>query len=470
MSSTEHGIGLLIKPLILILKRVGIDQAVFYTAGAKLFQAMVQFAVLGALAKNLSPYEQGYYYTFQSVLALQIFFELGMTSVLIQATSHEAAPLDLAGGERVPESSEAGRRLASLLHYLVRWYLTASVLFFVCVLIVGVVFFEKSQGGLQMQQWVGAWLLSTLMTAVSMVFQAIVAFSEGIGRISLAAKVRAVQGVCTVLTLFVAMTFGLGLYSPGAALFVGLFAGGAMLWKANKNVLLEIWRQMDPDLKIHWTKDLWGFQWRMALSWVSGYLIFQFSTPVVFKLLGSVEAGKYGITQQVVNGISALSMAWATTRQARWGRWIAMNDRFALDADFRATLKRTFAVNALLAVVFVGVMEIGRWFFPIYTDRFAPLSVTIVLLSCGAANQIIFTQATYLRAHKQEPFLWVSIAGAVLVGVGSFVFAHMGILAVATVYLFSTLVVGLGAGTWIFVSKKREWQRAHDLIRENALC
>jgi len=297
-----------------------------------------------------------------------------------------------------------------------------------------------------------------------------VAFSEGIGRISIAAKVRAFQGISTVLTLFAAMSLGLGLYSPGTALFIGLLAGGISLWKANKQALLRIWALFDPTLKIQWTKDLWGFQWRMALSWVSGYLIFQFSTPVVFKLLGSVEAGKYGITQQVVNGISALSMAWATTRQARWCRWIAMNDRASLDTDFNATLKRTVVVNVSFAAIFVGIMEIGKQFHPAYSERFAPLAVTLILLGCGAANQIIFTQATYLRAHKQEPFLWISIAGAVLVGIGTFLFAHMGIFAVATVYMSSTLVIGLGAGSCIFVSKKRKWQRAHDLTKENAPC
>lgn len=453
-----------------LFQKAGIDLAIFYTAGTKLFQAAVQFAVLGALAKNLTPFEQGYYYTFQSVLALQIFFELGMTSVLIQVTSHEAAPLDLIHDHRIPDSSLAAERLSSLFHHLVRWYLTASVLFFCCVFGIGVVFFQRSHGGLQIQQWIGPWLLSTLLTAVFMIFQATIAFTEGLGRISAAAKVRAFQGITTVITLFFAMHFGVGLYSPGIALLLGISIGAFFLLKGNKATLLAVWRKHNALLKINWTKDLWGFQWRMALSWVSGYLIFQFSTPVVFKLLGSVEAGKYGITQQVVNGISALSMSWATTRQARWGRWIAINDRHSLDQDFNNTLKRTVAVNVFLACVFLTIMAVGKTFIPDYIHRFAPMSVTLTLLSCGALNQIIFTQATYLRAHKQEPFLWVSILGAFIVGIGSFIFAHIGIQAVALVYLISTLVIGLGVGTYIFISKKNEWRRTPLCLDENKPC
>lgn len=448
----------LIQPVMRIFRKVGIDLAVFYTAGTKLFQAAVQFAVLGALAKNLSPFEQGYYYTFQSVLALQIFFELGMTSVLIQVTSHEAATLDLARSHELQDSSTASERLSSLLHHLIRWYLVASTLFFVSVFVIGLFFFYRSNGGLLPRQWVGAWLLSTFMTAISMTFQAIIAFTEGIGRINAAAKVRAALGISTVLTLFASMSIGGGLYSPGLSLLVGISVGALFLLNGNRAILISIWWKHNPSLIINWTKSLWGFQWRMALSWISGYLIFQFSTPVVFKLLGSVEAGKYGITQQVANGISALSMAWATTRQARWGRWIAINDRASLDADFKATLKRTVGVNIALSAVFLGFMVVGSAFLPEYLGRFAPIEVAITFLACGVLNQVVFTEAIYLRAHKTEPFLITSVSGAIAMGVGSLFVARHGIFPISLLYLSVTIFIGLLWGTKIFFSEKRKWE------------
>lgn len=446
-----------------ILSRFGINKAVSYTAGAKLFQAGVQFAVMAAMARNLSASEQGYFYTFQSLLALQIFFELGMTSVLIQVTSHEAATLDTSAGANLPASSPAVDRLSNLLRYLLSWYARASLLFFACVFTAGVIFFHRSQGGLDIREWIGPWLLSTSVTAVSMGFQAVIAFTEGVGRISPAAKVRAVLGITTVTTLLLGMLLGADLYAPGLSLLVGIAAGAAVLFKENGAFLREIWNRHVPSLKIAWTKELWGFQWRMALSWVSGYLIFQFSTPVVFKLLGSVEAGKYGIVQQVSNGISALSMAWATTRQAQWGRWIANGDRNALDRDFTATLKRTTGVNGLLACVFLALMLAGGVWLPQYVQRFASLDVVVVLMLCGLLNQVVFTEAMYLRAHKTEPFLVTSLASASIMGAGSLVVARHGILAVSLLYLGTTIVIGLVWGTKIFVREKHKWERiAHE--------
>lgn len=459
----QAGMGLIVSimqgPFRKLLSRLGINKAVSYTAGTKLFQASVQFAVLAAMARNLSPAEQGYFYTFQSVLALQIFFELGMTSVLIQVTSHESAPLDTSMGALPPEGSIAVSRLSSLLRYLASWYSRASGLFFVCVFISGVIFFFRSRGGLDVHEWIGPWLFSTAMTALSMGFQAMVAFTEGVGRINRAAKVRAVFGMTTVTTLLLGMSLGAELYAPGLSLLAGISVGMTVLFRENGILLREIWMRRDPNLKIGWTKELWGFQWRMALSWISGYLIFQFSTPVVFKLLGSVEAGRYGITQQVGNGISALSMAWATTRQAQWGRWIAAGDRVSLDHDFWATLKRTAGVNGLLACLFLGFMLLGSHWLPQYVQRFAPIQVVVLLLLCGLLNQIIFTEAMYLRAHKTEPLLVTSVAGALIMGIGSLLVASHGILPLAVLYVCSTLLIGLLWGTRIFLREKRKWER-----------
>ena len=42
----------------------------------------------------LTPDLQGYYFTFASVLSIQIFFELGLNQILVQLVSHEVAHLN----------------------------------------------------------------------------------------------------------------------------------------------------------------------------------------------------------------------------------------------------------------------------------------------------------------------------------------------------------------------------------------
>ena len=77
-------------------------------------------------------------------------------------------------------------------------------------------------------------------------------------------------------------------------------------------------------------------------------------------------------------------------------------------------------------------------------------------------------EAIYLRAHKQEPFLWISVCAApLIVAVIYFLgrpYAETGMM---FGYLAVTLVMGLGGGTWIFVKKRRQWHEAVPSFKES---
>lgn len=86
-----------------------------------------------------------------------------------------------------------------------------------------------------------------------------------------------------------------------------------------------------------------------------------------------------------------------------------------------------------------------------------PLSITL-LLGNAVVSCIILNQAIYLRAHKQEPFLWLSLVGAVQVASIMFFlgrpYASFGIA--AGVFL-AGIFISLPIATFIFYKKRREW-------------
>ncbi len=45
---------------------------------------------------------------------------------------------------------------------------------------------------------------------------------------------------------------------------------------------------------ISWRREVWPFQWKIAVSWLCDYFIFQLFTPVLFAFRGPVEAGQDG--------------------------------------------------------------------------------------------------------------------------------------------------------------------------------
>ena len=76
-------------------EKLGIDGAIAYSSAARVFQAVAGVVSVFFIATYLTGEEQGFYYTFGSVLAIRVFFELGFTGIMTQYVAHEAAHLTL---------------------------------------------------------------------------------------------------------------------------------------------------------------------------------------------------------------------------------------------------------------------------------------------------------------------------------------------------------------------------------------
>ena len=73
-----------------LLKKLGIDKAIAYSSGARVVQAFTGVGSIFFISTFLSGVEQGFYYTFGSIVAIQVFFELGLTGIITQFVAHEA--------------------------------------------------------------------------------------------------------------------------------------------------------------------------------------------------------------------------------------------------------------------------------------------------------------------------------------------------------------------------------------------
>lgn len=59
-----------------IASKVGIDKAIFFTSLARIIQAGGGIISILFVAKYLTGEEQGFYYTFGSIVAIQVFLNL----------------------------------------------------------------------------------------------------------------------------------------------------------------------------------------------------------------------------------------------------------------------------------------------------------------------------------------------------------------------------------------------------------
>lgn len=79
--------------IIEFVRKLGVDKSIAYSSGARVVQAFTGVASILFIAQFLTKTEQGFYYTFGSIIAIQIFFELGLTNIITQYVAHEASHL-----------------------------------------------------------------------------------------------------------------------------------------------------------------------------------------------------------------------------------------------------------------------------------------------------------------------------------------------------------------------------------------
>lgn len=450
-----------------LLAFLGVDLAIIYTLIGRGWGLISGVVTLLLVVRFLTPDEQGYYYTFASLLAMQVLFELGMSFVVMQFASHEMAKLTWGHEGVVDGDALAKSRLRSLLVLVTKWYGVIAGLIIVVILPAGWIFFSMSHP-LSTVSWKLAWVWLVLAAAINICFMPLIALLEGCGRITEVARLRMFQNVIGSLAAWLFLMGGGGLLampvmSTGLALTVLIW-----LWRTKRRFLKDLfYYEKKSDIGINWKTEIWPLQWKIALSWLSGYFIFQLFTPVLFAYRGAVEAGQLGMSFSVVNALMSISMAWMSTKAPQFGTLVAKRDYLSLDRLFKLTLSRSFFVMAVIGIMLCLVNYILHVRSIQLASRVIdPLPFTLLVVTT-MLNYVTYAQSTYLRAHKQEPFLWISLISAGLIAALTLTLGKSySALGIMTGYFVVCAIIGFGWGSVIFFTKRREWQNSCSFERQ----
>lgn len=443
-----------------LLAYLAIDRAIAYTLAGRGWSLLSGLVTLLFVARFLTPDEQGYYYTFASLVAMQILFELGMSIVITQFASHEMAHLSWQNNRIVIGDDQAKYRLRSLLILVVKWYAAIAAMIVLVVLPVGWLFFSTTHASTPIH-WQMAWIGVVLAAAMNVFFLPLVALLEGCGRITEVARLRMYQSVLGSLAAWAVLACGGGLFAMPAMNIALALTVFVWLWQTKKAFFRDlIHHQTHTSQGVHWKAEIWPLQWKVALSWLSGYFIFQLFTPVLFAYRGAIEAGQMGMSFSLSNALMSVAMAWMSTKSPQFGTLVAHKNYARLDALFNSTLTRSFMVIFTLGMTLcLANYALHLMPLPLALRFLDPLPFTLLIVAT-MLNYVTYAQSTYLRAHKQEPFLWISLISAALIAISTLTLGKVqGATGMMAGYLGVCACVGFAWGSWIFIAKRREWQR-----------
>ncbi len=444
-------------------KLAGIDRAVGFAILGRGWSALAGIITLGLLVRFLTKYEQGYYSTFGNFMALQVFFELGLSMVLMQFASHERAHLEWTPQRTLEGDPVAKARLASLLRRGLFWYALMSVALLALIYPVGFAFFHLHNvrhPEEPLVAWQTPWLFLSIAVSAGLLVTPLWAILEGCGLVAEVVAAQFVAGVLNSLLFWVMLLRHWGLYAaPIGGIASMAWVAGWMLVR-QRRFLQDLLRASRPDAAVSWRCEIWPLQWKIALSWLSGYFIFELFGPLLLWFHGPVAAGRLGLSLGIVTAIGAIAMGWVSTKAAPFGMLVARRDWAAMD--------RLFFSCFFQSILFLAAAEAAFWalrlYLPVLSPRLddrlvGPLPLGL-MMAATVAGHVVGAEAVYLRAHKQEPLLIPALAGGLCVCLSSlFLVRPYGATGMMAGYLMISLVLGTGLGTLVFVRKRREWHR-----------
>ncbi|MDE9550833.1 hypothetical protein [Xenorhabdus bovienii] len=431
-----------------------IDFHIGITLLSRLWTIIAGAILLLLIPMYLTEPEQGYYFTFSSLIAAQIFFELGFNYVVTQMIGHEMAGLTYNNKMGFSGNSKNLNRVLFLIGMLKKWYGTISIIFFIIISCGGYYFFNKN-GHLSLSDWAPAWFAIVAFTAINLFISPYLAILEGIGLVGNVAGLKLFQSIIGYLGLFILLLLGNGLYS--ISILSGSMAICSCVWLFyNHNHIILNKSPKNNTKIISWKKDIFPFQWRIALSWLSGYFIFQLINPIIFSNQGEIEAGRIGLTLTVFSTILSLSMSWVTAKSPVMAKLIAENKFKELDQLFKKIAIKSGVANFIILITFVLVVIFVREYEFSISERLTNTKILLLLVLVSVANHFIFSAATYMRAHKKEPLLWNSLISGILVVITISNLSKISVLATMIGYLSVTVLITLPWTIYIFKKFKKQ--------------
>lgn len=402
-----------------LLYKAEVDRAVFFGLLSKAWGMVVTPITALLIATRFTPELQGYYYTFANLLAMQLFIELGFGTVIVQFASHEWSKLGLGKDGNIEGDKDALSRLISLAQFSLKWYLAGGVLLTLGLGISGSIFFSQSYDS--NIKWGSPWLILCLFTGITVCLVPIWSLLEGCNQVKRLYAYRFWQNLFVNSSIWIALLFGAELWTASVGSAITLVCAAVFLKRNYWTFLKTLFFSRPTGSLIKWRRDIFPMQWRFALSWMSGYFISFLFTPVLFHYHGPVVAGQFGMTWSLLSVIGSLSGAWLAPKVPQFGILIALKNYVELDQLFwRLTRVITYSTVLSATGIWIIVYLLNEADYSLAVRLLPPLPTGIFLL----AQVIIALQspvACYLRAHKREPLLSISVIGGILIGLSTFV-------------------------------------------------
>ena len=361
------------------------------------------------IAAYLSENAQGYWYAFGSLAALSTLADLGFGTLVGQFSAHEFAKLRFDSQMRFEGEEQQIEKMSSLFKYVIKWAVSVTCIAYPLIMVIGFIVLN-THGGIEI--WGIPWTIYILNSGISFIVSIILAFFEGCALINKIQFNKLVSVVVISITSIVFLVVKWELYAMVIPYVLGNLANIILLLIVFYRPIAQL-SKIKPKQKYNWKHNFLSLIWKYALSWASGYLIFQIYTPLAYLVYDPALAGKVGITMTLCQACYTIANTFNYVFVPRIN--ISISERKFTRAQ--SFMKKGLVVSMGLFVVGASIILFVVGFLVKYISLFerflGPIAAAWLLLAWFIQLPVNVI-ATYARAYKQEPYMVYSIISAVI--------------------------------------------------------
>jgi len=350
---------------------------------------------------------------------------------------------------------EALSRLISIARVASKWYQAGGIIVTFGLSLGGCLFFSSSPS--QSANWFWPWLCLCVLAGINICLVPVWSLLEGCNQVSQLFTYRFIQGVCSSFFVWMAILLGASLWAVSVTLGVSLICAGIFLGRRYLTFLATLIWSHPSGGRASWYHDIFPMQWRIALSWLSGYFVFSIFTPVLFRYHGPVVAGQMGMTWSLLNAMQIAS-SWLAPRVPQFGISVAQQRYDELDHLLWRITNIIVAISVVAALcIWLFVYILNEYDFHLATRRLPPMPTALFLLAQLLVS-ISLPFSVYMRARKTDPIVHLSVIAAVLTGVSAITLGkYYAANGVALGYLvFNVIIISLVF--WVWHCRRFEWR------------
>lgn len=347
----------------------------------------------------LTPIDQGYWYTFQSLALFTIIGDIGISRLVV--ITLPSIVQDLKSSSTIESLRKNRRKLSSLLYFYFILYLF-SILVVIVILIFSVFYLYPEWPIIYKNIWIFVAIVSSINLLSTLVSSVLYSFNE----VSIKNYSELVFGVLYSVIIILVLWLDGGLWSMSYGIAGGFLLTNTWLYFYYKNEIKKIFRLASFRLGYVAFKEYRGLQLKFFFTSILSLYISSSIIPFSMKFFSNELTGKLGLSLFIMNSLLTVTQIISYIKYPEVVQLVSSK-------EFVKVRLVVFEIFRNITITYIVVFSIVLLFiyFPSsitddYVDRILPFNDFLVLV----ATQFVLMQIGYIagvvRAFGVEPY-WI---------------------------------------------------------------